>query len=107
MNNPSATEIKLERLLALIERLQVETESFFDQPEQEQLWYNRGYANGMIGALQVLGYGDALAGRVSADATDLLVGCELLSWGRAYLHGQEMGERELHEVLGTSGSKSN
>lgn len=107
MRSPSSTEIRLERLLALIERLQAETESFFDKPEQEQLWYNRGYANGMIGALQVLGYGDALAGRVSADATDLLVGCELLSWGRAYLHGQEMGGQETYEILGKPGPKRN
>lgn len=107
MHSASPAEVKLERLLALIERLHTETEGFFDQPEQEQLWYNRGYANGMIGALQVLGYGDVLAGRVSADAVDLLAGCELLSWGRAYLHGQEIGERETHEVLGKTGSQSN
>lgn len=99
MHSPSSEESILERLLALIERLQAETEGFYDQPEQEQLWYNRGYANGMIGALQTLGYADTVRARVQADAPDLLVGCELLSWGRAYLHGQETGERETHEVL--------
>lgn len=99
MHSISSAEPKLERLLALIERLQAETEGFFDQPEQEQLWYNRGYANGMIGALQALGYADDIAGRAQADAPDLLVGCELLTWGRAYLHGQETGELETHEVL--------
>ncbi len=99
MHSPSPATVTLERLLALIERLQSETEGFFEQPEQEQLWYNRGYANGMIGALQALGYGEAVAGRVRADAADTLVGCELLTWGRAYLHGQELGARETHEVL--------
>lgn len=99
MENPSSVAIRLERLLALIERLQAETEGFFDQPEQEQLWYNRGYANGMIGALRALGYAESLTGRIQADAPDLLAGCELLRWGRAYLHGQETGERETHEVL--------
>lgn len=99
MHSPSPVEAILERLLALIERLHAETEGFYDQPEQEQLWYNRGYANGMIGALHTLGYGDAVRTRVHADAADLLDGCELLSWGRAYLHGQETGVRETHEVL--------
>lgn len=99
MHSPSPVEAILERLLALIERLQGETEGFYDQPEQEQLWYNRGYANGMIGAIQALGYSDAVLARVHADAPDLLVGCELLSWGRAYRHGQETGARETHEVL--------
>ncbi|MBU1192574.1 MAG: hypothetical protein KKA36_06595 [Gammaproteobacteria bacterium] len=99
MQNPSSAEVRLERLLALIERLQAETEGFFEQPEQEQLWYNRGYANGMIGAMDALGYAALLSGRAQADAPDLLAGCELLSWGRAYLHGQEVGERETYEVL--------
>lgn len=99
MHSPSPIEAILERLLTLIERLQAETEGFYARPEQEQLWYNRGYANGMIGALHTLGYGDAVRTRVQADAPDLLDDCELLSWGRAYLHGQETGARETREVL--------
>ena len=99
MHSPSSVEAILDRLLALIERLQAETEGFYDQPEQEQLWYNRGYANGMIAALHTLGYGDAVRSRVQVDAPDLLDGCELLGWGRAYQHGQETGARETHEVL--------
>lgn len=99
MNGKSPSATVLERLLRLIERLQAETEGFVDRPEQEQLWYNRGYANGMIGALQDLGYGAEVAVRAHADASDLLTGCERLGWGRAYLHGQETGDRETREVL--------
>lgn len=99
MHDPTAADILLERLLQLAERLQTENAAFIDRPEQEQLWYNRGYANGMLIALQELGYGGQLAGRVQADRADLLEGYEALAWGRAYRHGEEMGSREAREVL--------
>ena len=90
----------LTRLLALIERLYTETEGFLERAEDEQLWYNRGYANGMISALTELGYGAQLHARIAADAADCIVGHEALSWGRAYLHGFETGDRETREVIG-------
>jgi hypothetical protein len=98
---PSRTDTNalLERLLQLIERLQRETAGFLDRPEQEQLWYNRGYANGMLTALHDLGYGDRSIGRAQQDPGDVLDGCEALGWGRAYRHGEEVGDRETREVL--------
>ena len=99
MQDPSAADVLLERLLQLAERLQSENAEFIDRPEQEQLWYNRGYANGMLTAVRELGYGARLAGRVQADRADLLEGYEALAWGRAYRHGEEMGSRETREVL--------
>lgn len=99
MTNPTDTDALLERLLRLTERLQNETATFADRPEQEQLWYNRGYANGMLTALRDLGYGERITGRVSRDPEDVLNGCEALSCGRAYRHGEEMGYRETREVL--------
>ena len=99
MHDSTATDILLERLLQLVERLQSENAEFIDRPEQEQLWYNRGYANGMLTALHELGYGGRLTGRAQADRADILEGCEALAWGRAYHHGEEMGNREMREVL--------
>ena len=99
MTNPTDTDALLERLLRLTERLQIESAEFADRPEQEQLWYNRGYANGMLTALCELGYGERITGRVSRDPGDILDGCEALSWGRAYRHGEEVGYRETREVL--------
>ena len=45
----------LSRLLDLIDRLRRETEGFLGAPGDQQLWYNRGYANGMVLALLRLG----------------------------------------------------
>lgn len=89
----------LERLLQLLGRLYTESAGYFDHPEQEQLWYNRGYAEGMLQALRELGYAADIQDRVPAAAPPLPAGFEVLSWGRAYLHGQETGSRETREVL--------
>ena len=89
----------LERLLRLVEWLYAETADYAEHPEQEQLWYNRGYANGMLQALRELGYADAIAGRIAADAVDPVADCAALGWGRAYRHGEETGGRETREVL--------
>lgn len=96
---PSPRKILLERLLCLVERLYAESEDYAEHPEQEQLWYNRGYANGMLQALRELGYADAIAGRIAADAVDPVADCAALGWGRAYRHGEETGGRETREVL--------
>jgi len=90
----------LNRLLELIHRLYSETEGFLDDAADQQLWYNRGYANGMLKALRELGYGERLAADLEADPHDLISGQESLPWGRAYCHGVEVGFREAHEVLG-------
>lgn len=99
MHDPAPHAALLQRLLAILGRLHAESEGYFDHPEQEQLWYNRGYAHGMLQALRDLGYVEDIRDRVPADMQPLPAGFEVLSWGRAYLHGQEMGGRETREVL--------
>lgn len=99
MHDSAPRAALLERLLLILARLHTESEGYFDHPEQEQLWYNRGYADGMLQALRDLGYAAAIQGRIPADTQTLPVGVEVLSWGRAYLHGQQMGGRETREVL--------
>ena len=90
----------LERLLELIRRLYTETEGFLGDAEDQQRWYNRGYANGMLKALRELGYAERLAAELEADPDDVICAHEALPWGRAYRHGLEVGFRETHEVLG-------
>jgi hypothetical protein len=90
----------LQRLLQLVQQLYAETAGLVESESDQQLWYNRGYANGMLQELRVLGHGDRLPGLVSADPADYLVGQEFLPWGKAYWHGFEVGEKECREVLG-------
>ena len=89
----------LPRLLALAQRLYGETSGFLDQADDPQLWYNRGYANGMLAAITELGHAAALTGLLVRDPPDLIQGQEVMPWGQAYRHGWEMGEREAREVL--------
>jgi hypothetical protein len=92
----------LPALLDLICDLYRETEGFFDRRDDAQLWYNRGYANGMIEALAALGHAEQVARVVEPDAPDCVAGHELLPWGQAYRHGRDMGWRETNEVMGAS-----
>ena len=92
-------DARLERLLDLIGRLYAETEGFLENAADQQLWYNRGYANGMLEALRELGYAERLAEKLAADPVDVISGQDGLPWGRAYRHGIEIGFRETHEVL--------
>lgn len=99
MQDPAAHAALLQRLLRLMGKLYAESEDYFDHPEQEQLWYNRGYADGMRQALHDLGYAEDIPAQLSSGPRPLSSGFEVLSWGRAYLHGQAMGGRETREVL--------
>jgi len=100
MRLPGRHRALLDELLGIAERLYHETEGFLDQPEDQQLWYNRGYANGMLRALRALGYAPWLGTRLQdTDPDDIIAGHELMPWGRAWQHGIEMGERETREVL--------
>ncbi len=100
MRLPGRHRALLDELLAIAERLYQETEGFLDRPEDQQLWYNRGYANGMLHTLHALGYAPYFGTRMQdPDAKDLIAGHELMPWGRAWQHGFEMGERETREVL--------
>ena len=90
----------LDKLIALIITLYQETESFLENTHDEQLWYTRGYATGMIRQLNMLGYEELLRDRIVQDPADAISGQELLSWGKAYLHGVEMGGKETLDVIG-------
>ena len=96
----------LERLLSLIQRLYTETDGFLDRPEDPQLWYNRGYANGMIEVLTERGHTDVVLANLKPDAADVIGGHQALSWGKAYQHGREMGASETQEVLGPPQTQS-
>ena len=89
----------LSQLLDLIARLYDETDGFADNPGDAQLWYNRGYANGMVKALSELGQGEQVTERITPDAADVIAGQEVMAWGKAYQHGLETGHRETFEIL--------
>jgi len=89
----------IEQLLELCDSLREETRTFLDEPGDQQVWYNRGYANGMLAALQRLGQAHRLADR-SLDDIDEIGGQFAMPWGKAYRHGEAMGSRETHEITG-------
>lgn len=97
---PELPDELLSQLVDLIDRLRLETRDFLDQPGDQQTWYNRGYANGMVLALQRLAGADRLDGRLPDDP-DQLASHLALPWGRAYRHGEDRGGRETHEITGT------
>ena len=94
----------LDQLGGLLRQLYAESDGFLERQDDAQLWYNRGYANGMAEALRDLGHGPAvpqdLALDIDApDIRDALAAASLMPWGRAYAHGVEMGRKETFEVL--------
>jgi hypothetical protein len=92
----------LPQLLELLCDLYEDTEGFLDRQDDPQVWYNRGYANGMIDGLTRLGYLPQVVSAVEPDPPDVASGQEALPWGKAYRHGWEMGRRETDEVMGAS-----
>ncbi|MBT3033303.1 MAG: hypothetical protein AB2653_15695, partial [Candidatus Thiodiazotropha endolucinida] len=89
----------LQRLLQVVQDLYAETASLTENDSELQLWYNRGYADGMVEAMQKLGYSAPLETAGVVVDRSLIAGHELLPWGKAYRHGFEMGEKETGEVL--------
>jgi hypothetical protein len=89
----------VEKLFKLVERLYGETAGYLEDQSDTQLWYNRGYANGMVSALRTAGYEDQLASRLSLDPAGLHNEDRFMVWTQAYHHGFEMGEKETREVL--------
>ena len=88
----------LEKLAGLVERLYAETEDYINNPADAQLWYNRGYANGVVAYLRskdALGQLQSLA----LDDADVHKDDHVMEWFKAYHHGFEMGERESAEVV--------
>jgi hypothetical protein len=90
----------LPQLLALIGELYEDTVGFTERTDDAQLWYNRGYANGMVEVLGELGFRRQVESLIDPDADNVIAGHELLPWGKAYAHGREMGHRETREVMG-------
>lgn len=95
MNNATV----LPQLLELICDLYDDTQGFLDRTDDAQIWYNRGYANGVIHALGRLGYEKHVAGALDPDAEDLIAAHEILPWGKAFRHGWEMGRKETYEAM--------
>ena len=87
----------LEQLVGLVERLYTETEEYIDNPSDAQLWYNRGYANGVVAYFRNNGFIEKFS-HLTLDAVDLHKGEQIMEWHKAYHHGFEMGERESGEV---------
>jgi len=100
MRLPGRHRALLDELLAIAERLYAESEDFLEHPDDAQLWYNRGYANGILRALDALGYGAYVGERMQRiDGAEVISGHALMPWGKAWKHGLEMGEKETREVL--------
>lgn len=89
----------IEQLIALIERLYDETVGFLEREDDAQLWYNRGYANGMVQGLDEQGYGCRLRERVDPDPLEIIEDQRMLPWGKAYQHGFEMGLSETIDTV--------
>lgn len=92
-------EALLGQLCDLIAQLRADSADFLEQHEDGQLWYNRGYANGMVlGLIELLG--EAAPCGQQPDDAELLQGHEVMAWGKAYRHGESMGRKETFEIAG-------
>lgn len=96
---PELPDELLNQLLDLIDRLRGEAMGFLDEPGDQQTWYNRGYANGMVTTLGRLGQAGRLGGR-EPDDPDQLAGHLAMPWGKAYRHGETVGSKETEEITG-------
>ena len=94
----------LSRLISLIHRLQGESDGFLEHQDVAQLWYNRGYADGIVAAIRELGHGESLPSDLAQgpdpDLEQAIRAQALMPWGKAHAHGVEMGHKETFEVLG-------
>ncbi len=85
-------------LAEVIERLYQETDGYADNPSEAQLWYNRGYANGMVACFRARGH-EAQLPELKLDAPDVHDMERVMEWHKAYHHGFEMGQNETTEVI--------
>jgi hypothetical protein len=90
----------LRRLLPVMADLYDETAELSQGDGDLQLWYNRGYADGMVKAMRQLGYSAELDGVTSPAPMEADDTATFLPWGKAYRHGFEKGEQETCEALG-------
>ena len=89
----------LDQLLSLMAELFAESEDYLDRQDDLQLWYNRGYANGMASALRELGHGERVDETIATDPYDQARDQDHLPWGKAYEHGRALGAKETFEVM--------
>ncbi|MES9833730.1 MAG: hypothetical protein ABW157_20090 [Candidatus Thiodiazotropha sp. LLP2] len=94
------TEDRIQRLLQLAQDLYAETSGLSETESELQLWYNRGYADGMTSRMRGLGYEDEVSKILGSGGEAISDERRFLPWGKAYRHGFEMGEKETFEVLG-------
>jgi Holliday junction resolvasome RuvABC DNA-binding subunit len=87
------------RLLPVVVELYQETAELSLGDGDLQLWYNRGYADGMVSALQQLGFSGELEAERIVTSVQLEDSEAFLPWGKAYRHGLDMGERETLEAI--------
>ncbi len=96
---PELSPELLQKLCELARRLRQENADFLEHPEDDQRWYNRGYANGMLKTLQQVLREQAPCGESPDDESEL-VAHQVMAWGKAYRHGEQMGLQETCEVTG-------
>jgi hypothetical protein len=88
-----------ERLLPVALELHTETAELSAGDGELQLWYNRGYADGMVSVMRQLGYAAELEDQRVPAALAIDDAEAFLPWGKAYRHGLEMGQRETREAF--------
>ncbi len=91
--------VLLERLLPVVIELYNETSELSQGDGELQLWYNRGYADGMVSAMRRLDFTARLDGLELPPPLAIGAAEAFLPWGKAYRHGFEMGEGETREAL--------
>jgi hypothetical protein len=89
-----------ERLLPVVTGLYRETAELAQGDGDLQLWYNRGYADGMAQAMRQVGFSQALDSASLPASLSIDEGEVFLPWGKAYRHGLEMGHSETREAFG-------
>ena len=92
----------IDRLIELLKELTAGSEDYLERQDDPQLWYNRGYANGMAEALREIGQDEHVRAAIEHDVYDVARDQAHLPWGKAYEHGREMGAKETYEITGTN-----
>ena len=88
-----------DKLVGIIIRLYNETETYREDQSDAQLWYNRGYANGVVAVLKEKDMLGDLESILTLDDAEIHKGECFMEWEKAYHHGYEMGGNEAKEVL--------
>ncbi|MGU9977224.1 MAG: hypothetical protein ACNYNY_00810 [Candidatus Oxydemutatoraceae bacterium WSBS_2016_MAG_OTU14] len=88
----------VEKMSTLLHKLDEESAAWLDEPENHQLWYDRGYADGIAKALQELGWAEQ-SKQYAIVSEKEFAQHRWMPWGKAYLHGNEKGYEETYEIL--------